>query len=319
MQLLYPELKPYHRHQFKVSDLHQLYVDESGNPDGIPVVFVHGGPGAACDASCRRYYDPSVYRIITFDQRGCGRSTPHAELKHNNTQLLIADMESIRQFLKVDKWLLFGGSWGATLSLLYAQQHPENVLGLILRGVFLCRQRDIDWLYKDGANRIFPDHWQKFIHAIPESERDDMLGAYHRRLVGPDELARMAAAKAWSAWEGNCATLRPNTEVMTKLAKLHVSLAMARLESEYMINAGFIAENQILDNMKSIEQIPAIIVHGRYDMVCPLENALSLHDLWPVAELHIIRDAGHSASEPGITDALVRSTAEMADTIGDDF
>jgi proline iminopeptidase len=316
MQVLFPEIKPYKRHQLKVSDLHELYLDEAGNPAGIPVLFVHGGPGGACDSSSRRFYDPAVFRIITFDQRGCGRSTPHGELKNNTTQDLIADIEAIRVYLHVDDWVLFGGSWGSTLSLLYAQQYPKHVRALILRGIFLCRQQDCDWLYKEGANRVFPDYWEELVKGIPEVERGDLVNAYYSRLIGDDELARMAAAKAWSAWEGNCSKLRPSSEVLARFTKPHNALALARIECHYFRNGGFIGENQILANMDSIKAIPGRIVHGRYDMICPLDNALSLHQLWPASELHIVRDAGHSASEPGTVDALIRATQDIAKNFG---
>lgn len=316
MQVLFPEIKPYKRHQLKVSDLHELYLDEAGNPAGIPVLFVHGGPGGACDSSSRRFYDPAVFRIITFDQRGCGRSTPHGELKNNTTQDLIADIEAIRIYLHVDDWVLFGGSWGSTLSLLYAQQYPKHVRALILRGIFLCRQQDCDWLYKEGANRVFPDYWEELVKGIPEVERGDLVNAYYSRLIGDDELARMAAAKAWSAWEGNCSKLRPSSEVLARFTKPHNALALARIECHYFRNGGFIGENQILANMDSIKAIPGRIVHGRYDMICPLDNALSLHQLWPASELHIVRDAGHSASEPGTVDALIRATQDIAKNFG---
>jgi len=312
MLVLYPELKPYQRHSLRVSELHELYVDEAGNPDGIPVLFVHGGPGGGCDASSRRFYDPAVYRIVTFDQRGCGRSTPHGELAENTSQNLIADIEAIRVRLDIDSWVLFGGSWGSTLSLLYAQHHPERVKALILRGIFLCRQCDFDWLYKDGANRIFPDYWEEFIKPIPPSERDDLAQAYYSRLLGDDELLRMGAAKAWSAWEANCSKLRPSPTALAKFTKPHNALALARIETHYFVNKGFIDENHILNNMQSIKDIPGRIVHGRYDMVCPLDNALSLHQQWPNSELVIVRDAGHSASEPGTVDALIRVVSDIA-------
>lgn len=312
MLVLYPELKPYQRHSLRVSELHELYVDEAGDPDGIPVLFVHGGPGGGCDASSRRFYDPALYRVVTFDQRGCGRSTPHGELAENTSQNLIADMEAIRIHLDIDSWVLFGGSWGSTLSLLYAQHHPERVKALILRGIFLCRQCDFDWLYKEGANRIFPDYWEEFIKPIPQSERDDLAQAYYSRLLGDDELLRMGAAKAWSAWESNCSKLRPSPTELAKFTKPHNALALARIETHYFVNKGFIDENQILSNMQSIKDIPGRIVHGRYDMVCPLDNALSLHQQWPNSELVIVRDAGHSASEPGTVDALIRVVADIA-------
>lgn len=315
MQVLFPEIKPYKRHQLRVSDVHELYLDEAGNAAGIPIIFVHGGPGGACDRSSRRFYDPAVFRIITFDQRGCGRSTPHGELAGNTTQDLIADLEAIRQYLKIDKWVMFGGSWGSTLSLLYAQSYPGHVRALILRGIFLFRQTDLDWLYKDGANRIFPDYWDELVRVIPESERGDLVAAYYSRLTGDDELARMAAAKAWSAWEGNCSKLRPSAELLAKFTKPHNALALARIETHYFRNNGFITENQILENMSVLQDIPGRIVHGRYDMVCPLDNALSLHQSWPASELYIVRDAGHSASEPGTVDALIRATHDIAKTL----
>jgi len=312
MLVLYPELKPYQRHSLKVSELHELYIDEAGNPDGIPVLFVHGGPGGGCDGSSRRFYDPALYRIVTFDQRGCGRSTPHGELSDNTTQDLIADMEAIRVHLGIDSWVLFGGSWGSTLSLLYAQHYPQRVMALVLRGIFLCRQCDFDWLYKDGANRIFPDYWEEFIKPIPQSERGDLAQAYNSRLLGDDELLRMGVAKAWSAWEGNCSKLRPSPTALAKFTKPHNALALARIETHYFVNKGFIDENYILNNMQSIKDIAGRIVHGRYDMVCPLDNALRLHQQWPNSELVIVRDAGHSASEPGTVDALIRVVADIA-------
>ena len=312
MLVLFPEIKPYKRHHLKVSAIHELYIDETGNIDGIPILFVHGGPGSGCDAASRRFYDPEVFRIITFDQRGCGRSTPHGELAENTTQLLIADIEAIRGHLGIKQWVLFGGSWGSTLSLLYAQQYPSRVLALILRGIFLCRQCDLDWLYTDGANRVFPDYWQEFLRAIPKAGHGDLIASYYARLTGEDELAQMAAAKAWSAWEANCSKLRPSAEAMARFTKPHNALAMSRIEIHYFMNKGFIAENQILDNMASIAEIPGLIIHGRYDMVCPLNNALDLHNHWTNSALHIVREAGHSASEPGNIDALIRASQEIA-------
>lgn len=318
MFVLFPEIKPYKRHQLKVSEIHELYVDEAGNPDGLPVLFVHGGPGGACDASSRRFYDPAHYRIVTFDQRGCGRSTPHGSLEENTTQDLINDIEKIREYLEIEQFVLFGGSWGSTLSLLYAQQYPQHVHAMVLRGIFLCRQADFDWLYKEGGvNRIFPDHWNDFIKAVPDSERDDLLTAYYARLTGEDELARMAAAKAWAAWEGSCATLRPSAETMAKFTKPYNAMAISRIETHYFINKGFIEENQILQNMSRIKDIPGTIVHGRYDVLCPLDMAQLLHQNWPASELHIVRDAGHAASEPGTVDALIRATHDIVKNLED--
>jgi proline iminopeptidase len=312
MLVLYPELKPRARYQIRVSDIHELYVDDAGNPEGIPVLFVHGGPGGACDASSRRFYDPAEFRIITFDQRGCGRSTPHGELRENTTQHLIADMEVIRQHLNVEKWVLFGGSWGSTLSLLYAIQFPDRVLAMVLRGIFLSRKKDIDWLYKEGANRLFPDAWEDFIKPIPVAEQDNLIAAYAKRLTGDDELVRMAAAKAWSAWEGSCSKLRPSPETLAKFTKAHNALALARIETHYFSSHGFVDENHILQNVSSISAIPGRIIHGRYDSVCPLDNGYALHQLWGNSELHIVRDAGHSASEPGNIDALIRAVKDIA-------
>jgi len=312
MLVLYPPIKPYKRHQLKVSGIHELYVDEAGSPDGIPVLFVHGGPGGACDASSRCFFDPAIYRIITFDQRGCGRSTPHGELRDNNTAALIQDIEKIRETLLVDKWVLFGGSWGSTLSLFYAIEYPSRVLALVLRGIFLCRKADINWLYKDGANRVFPDYWEDFIKPIPEFERDDLVVAYYSRLTGSDELARMSAAKAWSAWEGSCSKLRLSPEILAKFTMPHNALALSRIEAHYFFNDGFVEQNHILVNAEALSGIPGQIIHGRYDMVCPLENAQALHKLWGDSQLHIVRDAGHSASEPGNVDALIHAVQDVA-------
>ncbi len=312
MLQLYPEIKPYATHQLEVGGGHTLYVEESGDPEGLPVLFVHGGPGAGCDPKNRCFFDPEAYRIILFDQRGAGRSTPHAGLDDNTSHALVADMEAIRDHLGVDRWLLFGGSWGSTLSLLYAQQHAERVIGLILRGIFLARARDIQWLYQEGASRLFPDYWEDYLRPIPAAEHGDLVTAYYSRLTGDNELARMAAAKAWSGWEAHCATLRPNLEVYEHLVDPHVALALARIEAHFFVNDCFIRENQIIEDAGILSGIPGVIVHGRYDAVCPLDNAFALHQAWPESELHIIRDAGHVASEPGITDALVRATRRMA-------
>jgi len=313
--VLYPELKPYSRHQLQVTNIHDLYLDEAGNPDGIPLLFLHGGPGSACAANSRRFYDPEIYRIITFDQRGCGRSTPHADLAENDSDSLVADMEAIRKHLGINEWVLFGGSWGSTLALLYAQSYPQHVKAMILRGIFLCRQQDLDWLYKDGANKLFPDHWKEFINFIPEAERGDLVEAYHKRLTGSDELVRMAAAKHWTAWETQISRLRPSNDVEKMKSKQHNALALSRIESHFFMQKGFIEENQILNNVSKIVDIPVKIIHGRYDVVCPLENAVSLYDNLPISELYIIRDAGHSASEPGIIDALIRATQDFAQQI----
>ncbi len=317
MQTLYPEIKPYARHELAVEEPHVLYVDESGSPDGLPVLFVHGGPGGGCDALSRRFFDPTLYRIITFDQRGCGRSTPHASLENNTTAHLIADMQRIREHLGIDKWVLFGGSWGSTLSLAYAQRYPEHMHALILRGIFLCRPQDLAWFYQEGASRLFPDYWQDFLSPIPLEERDDLMQAFYRRLTGNDQIAQMHAAKAWSCWEGRTATLRPNHNVVERFADAHRALSMARIECHYFVNQAFLEPDQLLRDMPKIAHLPGIIVHGRYDAICPLDNAWALHQAWPNSELQIIRDAGHSAAELGITDALIRATGEIAHRVLD--
>ncbi|WP_289103270.1 prolyl aminopeptidase [uncultured Marinobacter sp.] len=308
---LYPDIEPYARHRLAVDEPHELYLEESGNPDGIPVLVVHGGPGGGCEDYHRRFFDAERFRIILMDQRGAGRSTPLTELEGNSTDTLVQDMETIRQFLGIDRWLLFGGSWGSTLSLVYAEAYPERVLGLVLRGIFLCRPRDIQWFYQEGASRVFPDYWQDFLAPIPEDERHDMVTAYYRRLTSANELEQIQAAKAWSIWEGRCATLHPNPKVVEHFGHPHVAIALARIECHYFMNNAFLEPDQIVRDAGRLADIPGVIVHGRYDMVCPLDNALALHQAWPEAELHIIRDAGHSASEPAIVDALLRGVEEV--------
>lgn len=314
MQDLYPRIKPYATHQIEVDPPHILHVEEAGEPDGIPILFVHGGPGAGCLPYHRTFFDPEIYRIILFDQRGCGRSIPHAELEGNNTQALVQDMERIREFLGIERWVLFGGSWGSTLSLVYAETHPEKVMGLILRGIFLCRPQEIDWFYQaGGASKVFPDHWLEFESLIPEEERDHMVAAYYKRLTGENELARMAAAKAWSKWEGQTSTLHPSNSVVSTFTEPFTAMSLSRIECHYFMNNSFLEPNQILNNAHKLADIPGIIVQGRYDIVCPMESAWELYNAWPDAELQIIPDAGHSATEPGIIDALVRATRQFAD------
>jgi len=279
MLTLYPPISAYANHRLKVDALHNLYFEEAGNPYGIPVLFLHGGPGLGCNADHRRYFDPGSYRIILVDQRGAGQSTPHAELQDNTTQYLVADLEIIRQHLKIEKWLLFGGSWGSTLALVYAQQHAHCVLGLILRGISLCRKQDIQWFYENGVTRIFPDAWEEFVHHLPIEERRDVLGNYYRRLMGHDEIARMGAAKAWTQWEAVCCTLQPRMDVLQQFVEPHTAISLARIEAHYFIHGAFLAENQIINHCDKLANIPGIIVHGRYDMVCPLDNAYALHQL----------------------------------------
>jgi len=312
MRKAFPAIRPYQTHSLAVTAPHVLYVEESGNPEGIPVLFVHGGPGGGTRATDRCFFDPDKYRIILFDQRGSGQSTPHARLEDNNTAALIEDIETIRNKLGIDRWVVFGGSWGSTLGLAYAEQYPQLVRGLILRGIFLCRDEDIQWFYQQGASHVFPDYWEQYLQVIPEAERGDMLAAYYARLTGENEIERMAAAKAWSMWEGRCATLHANEALVDHFANPHMAIAMARIEAHYFINKAFIAPNQIIDNAHLLKDIPGTIVHGRYDMVCPVNQAIALSEAWPSAKLHIIGDAGHSSSERGTTDALVRATNRLA-------
>ncbi|SCZ61082.1 prolyl aminopeptidase [Thiohalomonas denitrificans] len=316
MHTLYPAIRPYVSHSLKVEPPHVLHVDECGNPAGIPVVVLHGGPGMGCDDYQCRFFDPDRYHIILFDQRGAGRSKPHAALENNNTQALVNDIEAVREHLGIEQWLVFGGSWGSTLGLVYAETHPQRVLGMVLRGIFLCRPQEIHWFYQEGASRIFPDEWEHYLAPIPEAERDDLLAAYHRRVTGENEVQRMAAAKAWSLWEGCTSTLRRSEVAEQHFADPYRALALARISSHYFIHDTFLEENQILRDAHRLEGIPGVIVHGRYDINCVLDNAWELHKAWPEAELHIIPDAGHSALEPGTLDALVRATDGFAERLG---
>ncbi len=315
MRIFYPKIQPYQTHRLKVDDVHELYIEESGSADGIPVVFIHGGPGAGCAECHRRFFDPEKYRIILFDQRGAGKSTPHANLENNTTQYLVADMEAIRKHLGIEQWVLFGGSWGSTLALVYAQAHPEKVLAMVLRGIFLCRPQEINWFYQKGASRLFPDAWQDYCRPIPENERGNMVAAYYKRLTSDNDLVRTKAAKAWSIWEGRTSTLKPSKEVVSSFGNLHTAVSLARIECHYFMNNSFLEPNQILNNTDKIKDLPAIIVQGRYDVVCPMESAWDLHQALPASELDIIPDAGHSAMEPGIIDALVKATDKMLSKI----
>lgn len=316
MKGLYPAIEPYRQWRMAVQAPHELYIEECGNPDGLPVLFIHGGPGAGCLPYHRRFFDPEVYRIILFDQRGAGQSTPHAELTNNTTANLVADMEQLREQLGIEQWVLFGGSWGSTLSLVYAQTHPDRVAGLILRGIFLCRPQDIEWFYQHGAGRVFPEYWEQYLAPIPEAERGDMVSAYYRQLTSEDELTRLRAARAWSLWEGRTVSLLPCKEVEQVFGDAHFALSIARIECHYFMHDGFLDENQIVNNVGMLKDIPGIIVHGRYDIVCPLDQALALHAAWSQAELQVIPNAGHAASEPGIIDALVSATRDMARKLG---
>jgi proline iminopeptidase len=315
MRDLYPDIEPFRTHRLAVQAPHELYLEECGQPVGLPALFLHGGPGAGCERWHRRFFDPTRYRVVLFDQRGCGRSTPHAALEANTTSALVDDIEAIRAYLGIERWLVFGGSWGSTLALAYAEAHPQRVSALVLRGVFLCREEEIRWFYQDGAGRIFPDYWQDYLAPIPEAERGNLVAAYHRRLTGTDELARLAAAKAWSVWEGRTATLLPNRAVVDHFGHTRTALSLARIECHYFKHAAFLEPNQLLRDAASLAAIPGIIVHGRYDLICPLANAWELHRAWPLSELRVIPDAGHSASEPGICNALVEATDRFAATL----
>ncbi len=306
---LYPEIEPFDSGRLPVDDVHSVYYEQCGNPDGKPAIFVHGGPGGGSSPIHRRFWDPSVYRVVLFDQRGCGRSTPHAELRNNTTWDLIADMERIREHLRIQSWQLFGGSWGSTLSIAYAQQHPDRVTEMVLRGIFLLRRREIQWYYQDGASRIFPEAWEKFLAPIPADEREDLIGAYHRRLTSLDPEERLRAARAWSMWEGSTSRLVPDPELIERTGESTFAEAFARIECHYFINGGFFEDDDYLvDEVHHIEHVPAIIVHGRYDVVCPVENAYHLHRAWPNSELIIAGQSGHSALEPEITSYLVEAT-----------
>ncbi len=312
MLTLYPEISSHHEFYMPVSGGHQLWVAEYGNPDGLPVVFLHGGPGAGCESYHPRFFDPQQYRIILFDQRGAGRSKPHASLQDNTTQHLIADMEVIREHLAVDQWVVFGGSWGSTLGLAYAQTHPQRVLGLVLRGIFLCRNEDIEWFYQHGASEIFPDYWQDYLAEIDAHERDNMVAAYYKKLTASDLQVRRQAAYQWSIWEGRASTLRANKNVAGHFANDHVALSLATIECHYFINQAFLKPNQLTDNADRLKQIPGYIVHGRYDVVCPLSQAFALHQAWPQAHYTVAPASGHSATEPEIIHALITATRDMA-------
>ena len=315
MKKLYPELEPFKHFYLEVDELHAIYVEECGNPRGVPVVFLHGGPGAGCEPHHRCYFNPDVYRIILFDQRGCGRSRPHAELTRNTTWDLVNDMELIRKELGVDKWVVFGGSWGSTLALAYAESHPQRVSGLILRGIFLARQQDIDWFYQQGTSRLFPDYWQDYIAPVPESERNHMVTAYYRLLTSEDPAIREDAARAWSVWEGRTATLKPDERVISHFGDLHTALSIARIECHYFVNQSFLEPNQLVRDACRLKGIPGYIVHGRYDAICPVDQAFELHEAWPDARMTIVPDAGHAVVEPGITRALLKACDELGELL----
>jgi proline iminopeptidase len=313
--ILYPTIEPYQSGYLAVSPLHQLYFEQCGNPQGIPVLFVHGGPGGGCEPMSRRYFDPETYRIILFDQRGAGHSRPLAELTDNTTPHLIADIERLREHLRLERWLVFGGSWGSTLGLAYAEAHPERVTGLILRGIFLCRPSEIQWFYQAGAHHIFPDLWERYLAPIPEHERHDLVGAYYRRLTSDDREAQLAAAKAWSAWEAGTSKLFISQELLDRFEHPDFALAFARIECHYFIHDSFLAPDQLLRDVQKIRHLPGVIIQGRYDIVCPARSAWDLHCAWPEAELHLVPDAGHSATEVGIAAKLIEATDGFRDRL----
>ncbi|HEY2681978.1 MAG TPA: prolyl aminopeptidase [Steroidobacteraceae bacterium] len=306
---LYPHIEPYKHGYLRVSDVHEIYYEESGNPAGKPVVFLHGGPGAGSDKRARQFFDPHHYRIVVFDQRGCGRSRPSASLIENTTWHLVADIERLRKHLGIERWMVFGGSWGSTLALAYAEANPDRVTELVLRGIFMLRYEEIRWFYQNGASSIYPDAWEAYREAIPPDERDDYLTAYYKRLTGQDQRQALAAARAWSIWEASTSFLHSNLDNIKKWGEDQFALAVARIECHYFVNRGFLrSENQLIDDVPHIRHIPTTIVQGRYDIVCPATTAWDLHRAWPEADFRIVGDAGHSAFEAGNTHELVLAT-----------
>ena len=309
MRELYPPIEPYASARLQVSPIHNVYYEQCGNPEGQPVLFLHGGPGGGIVSDYRRYFDPAAYRVVLLDQRGSGQSTPHAELEGNTTWDLVEDIEKIREQLGVENWHVFGGSWGSTLALAYAETHPDRVRSLTLRGIFLCRPKEIRWFYQEGANWVFPDVWEEYEKVIPEEERGDFVGAYHRRLTSVDEATRVETARAWSVWEGSTSKLFFDPASIEKFDDPEFALAFARIECHYfMNNAFFPTENYLIENVGKIRHIPAVIVQGRYDVVCPIKSAWELHQAWPEADFRVVPDAGHSVTEPGIIHELVSAT-----------
>lgn len=308
MRDLYPPLEPYDTGTLAVSELHTLYYEQCGNPTGKPIVFLHGGPGGGLQTLYRQYFDPQGWRIVLFDQRGCGRSTPHAELRDNTTWDLVNDIEHLRQHLGIDHWTVFGGSWGSTLALAYAQTHPQRCGGLILRGIFMLRHQEIQWFYQSGCSNLFPDAWEHYLQPIPAAERHDLVTAYYRRLTDPDPHIRLEAARAWSVWEASTSKLIPDVDLVTLFSEDDFATAFARIECHYFINRGFFpTDDHLLRQVERIRHIPAVIIQGRYDVVCPMVSAWDLHRAWPEAELLIVPDAGHSMTEPGIRHALLEA------------
>ncbi|NVJ60705.1 MAG: prolyl aminopeptidase [Gammaproteobacteria bacterium] len=311
MQVLFPEIKPYLTAHLNVGGGHEIYYEESGSPDGLPVLYVHGGPGTGSVSYHRRFFDPEHFRIILLDQRGCGQSKTKDALKENTTQHLLEDMEALRETLKINKWVVFGGGWGATLALLYAQSFPGRTAGLVLHSVFLGRQQDIDWIFETGVPRLVPDYWEEFAESLHSSDRRNLLDVFTKRLEGSDDLARMSAAKSWAVWYARSSLLHHSSAWLKRFSDPHVASTTARIQAHFFRNSCFVDENQVLSNMDKIQDIPGIIVHGRFDLLCPLDSAWLLQNNWPAAELHIIRDACHANLDPGITDALVRAARDI--------
>jgi proline iminopeptidase len=309
---LYPEIEPYDQGFLDTGDGHRVYWELSGNPKGTPVVFLHGGPGAGASPQHRRLFDPARYRILIFDQRGCGRSLPHASLENNTTWHLVADIERLRAMTGAEDWVVFGGSWGSTLALAYAQRHRERVRALIVRGIFTLRRAELEWYYQRGASAFFPEKWERFLAAIPPGERGDLMSAYQRRLTGPDPEARLAAAKAWSLWEGETITLLPDAAMTAQHEDGHYAIAFARIENHYFVHGGWMEEGQLIHDARSLRGLPGVIIQGRYDMACPPGTAWDLHEAWPDAGLEMVEDAGHVFSEPGILHRLILATDRFA-------
>ncbi|MES2964356.1 MAG: prolyl aminopeptidase [Bdellovibrionota bacterium] len=302
----FPEIEPYKSYHFRVSEIHELYVEQVGNPKGQPVLFLHGGPGAGFGPNHRRLFDPKHFHIILFDQRGAGKSRPHADLRENTTWDLVEDIEKLRKHLGIEKWMVFGGSWGSTLALAYAETHPASVSHLVLRGIFLCRKEEIEWFYQRGAHWIFPDVWKHYLEPIPENERGDLVSAFYKRLTSDDERTRLDAAKAWSGWEGATVHLLPDENTFLKFTSDHMAVSLARIECHYFKHGcWFRSDNQLIEDVHKVKHIPSIIVHGRYDVVCPVKNAFDLHEAWPEAEFKVVADAGHAFDEPGILRELM--------------
>lgn len=312
MHPLFPPIKPYKTYELPVQKPHVLYLEEAGNPLGIPIIVLHSGPGAGGDPNLRRFFNPEFFRIINFDQRGCGRSLPQAEISNNTTQSLIEDIDAIRNYLGLNRFYFFGGGFGALLALLYAEQYPQQILGLLLHQIFLGRKEDIDWFYRRGANLIYPDYWQEFCNFVPTAEQQDICRFYASCLTGDNELARMAAAKNWVLWKARASTLQPNSNLIEGYQDPHFARGLATLESHFINNHFFIKENQVLENTRKIRQIPSFIIHGRYDMVCPLNGALELHQALPASQLSIVRDAGHSYHEAALTDAIISASMQLS-------